>query len=90
MIHAPDGTLTKPTSDEHLRMQWPFIRRDYFPDIPCAYDVDAACAMVDDWQNAWAAHVASQEAIAPRQAARSEWGQVPGYGRILPPAQLEP
>lgn len=90
MIHAPDGTLKVPTSDEHLRMQWVLIRRDYFPDVPCVYDVAAACAMVEGWQAAWAAHVAAKEAIGPRAASQNEWSHSPAYGRILPPVQLEP
>lgn len=90
MIHAVDGSLARPDLGEQLRMQWPEIRRDYFPDVPCVYDVAAACTKVAGWHTTWANHVATQEAISPRAAALAEWKLPPGYGRILPPTTLEP
>lgn len=88
MIHNVAGGLQKPTSDEHLRMQWVHIRKYYFPDVPCVYDVDAAVTIVEGWQATWAAHVAAQ--TSERAKSQQEWGQMPGYARILPPTVLEP
>lgn len=92
MIRNPAGALQRPPSDEQLRMQWPFIRRDYFPDIPCVYNVAAACTKVEGWQNEWSAMINGMETggSSKRAISQAEWSLSPGYGRILPPTTLEP
>lgn len=91
-IRRADGTLKSPDSSEQLRSQWPGIRKAYFPDIPCDYDVDMACNIVDGFHNEWAAEIARLESNGtPKNAIRNYEYKLPvGYGRILPPQTLEP
>jgi hypothetical protein len=60
MIHNTDGTLntSKLDAGTTMRMQWVFVRRDFFPDIPFPVDnngnemVTPTCNMVQGWMDA--------------------------------------
>lgn len=92
-IRKVDGTFKVPISDEHLRAQWPSIRKNYFADIPCAYDVDAVVTMVDGFYDTWNGRIEAAKAANPsgiNSLRQIEWDAHPAYGRILPPTVLEP
>lgn len=90
LIHNAAGALRQPDVGEFSRMQWPFIRRDYFPDIPALRDVNACCAKVTNWQGVWNTHIATMEGngTSKRAIAQADWGIHPALGRILPPTVL--
>lgn len=90
LVHNADGSLRNPDIAEWSRMQWPFIRRDYFADIPCARDVAACCTKVDGWQQALATNIANLKASgATAYTLMATDGSVhPGVGRPLPPTTL--
>jgi hypothetical protein len=92
MVRNADGTRRIPENGEYLRMQWAFIRRDYFPDIPASRDVNAACQKVLAWDADILADVEALNGVAGaewRQSGRN-WSWHAGYGRILPPTVLGP
>lgn len=62
---------------EQLKCQWVKIRKEYFGDIPCDYDLNAAVALVDGWWNTVAQRVAAGTA--------GDWSMMPGYAICKPP-----
>jgi hypothetical protein len=92
MITNADGTRRYCEQGEFLRMQWPYIRRDYFPEYPAERDVNAVCAKVDQWVIDFHAAIEilyGQPGTERTQSGR-EWSIHPGCARILPPPVLGP
>jgi hypothetical protein len=92
MVRNADGTKRYCEQGEFLRMQWPYIRRDYFPDYPAERDVGAVCAKVDAWVVDFHADVEILYGVpgTERQQSGREWSIHPGCARILPPPVLGP
>lgn len=89
-IHKPDGTLRTPDSSDHLRAEWPSVRKNYFSDIPCPYDVDLAISKVNGYRAIWDAHIATMESngTAKRSIGVAEWNVGINYGPVLAPTVL--
>lgn len=92
LVHDQNGNIRGLDIGEWSRLQWPFIRRDYFPDIPCDRDVVACCNKITAWMKVFADRVAALTAsnASKRVIAQAEPGVHAALGRLLPPTVLEP
>jgi hypothetical protein len=98
LVHNADGTLRGTNNTKGLdigewsRLQWPFIRRDYFADIPCDRDVNACCTKINGWLQVYTDRVNALVAsnASKRSIAGAEPAVHPALGRLLPPPTLEP
>lgn len=89
-ITDPDGTARVYERDntQHLRAQYAFIRRDYFPEIPNAR-LAAACAKYQDFYDRVAARVAAASAgtksIQWNQCVADWHYRIPSHAIFKPP-----
>jgi hypothetical protein len=92
LVHKADGTIRSLDIGEWSRLQWPFIRRDYFPDIPADRDVNACCTKIMAWLKVYSDRVNAAIAsnATPRSIVTADVAVHPALGRILPPSVLEP
>lgn len=88
LIRNADGTFRQPDIGEFSRLQWVFIRKDYFPDVPSDRDIDTCYAKCEAWMNDWNTRI--QNIADPRDKTRADWSAHPAVGRLLPPTILEP
>lgn len=82
-----DGSYRLPDTAQALTMQWVKIRKDYFGDIACDYDLDAAVAKVEAWYASIATRIASQQAggTSLNSLRLADWHIPPGYAFLKPP-----
>lgn len=92
LVHKADGTVRGVDIGEWSRMQWPFIRQQYFGDIPAERDVNACCTKVAGWQKVLTDKIDNLAAsgASPRSLTIADVNAHAALGRILPPTVLEP
>jgi hypothetical protein len=80
-IHKSDGSINiAPERDatQHMRAQWAFIRRDFFPEIPNSR-INAACAKYQSYYDTVANNAAAQ--ATPFNQAAADWAlRIPSMG----------
>lgn len=88
LVTKADGTPRQADMAEMLKAQWIKARKDYFSDIPCAYDLNAAVALVDGWLAKRSKVVTDMEAAgsSKRAISQAEWSAMPPYAILNPPA----
>lgn len=82
-----DGTPRTPDTSMFLPFQWVKIRKDYFGDIHCDYDLNAAATLCEGWQADRAEFINGLETSGEYKSEirRLDWHYPPGYGFLNPP-----
>lgn len=85
-IHSSDGSFAEYDVAQHLRAQYAFMRRDFFPEITNPR-LAAACTKYQNFYDTWAARVAAE--TVPFNKTLKDWPtRYPSLGILKPPTEL--